>query len=196
MAAFCLLPWKCHPQICVGLMCCFLLRNQIPFTVQPHIVSLLNIADCWQCCCVAIILKSLCSIIDNADQLAREAAHCRLPLSLSFLSSYTPRSRLDHTTPGLISTDGCILQVHHIMLVCASLQFRSRFDCVTTPCSILISSRRGCVLQVYYTTPINKTEVKGFWCHACYQDNRGERIELDGTNVSILAIGPSMHHMS
>ena len=39
-------------------------------------------------------------------------------------------------------------------------------------------------LQVYYTTPANKTEVKGFWCHPCYQDHRGERIELDGTNVS------------
>ncbi len=41
-------------------------------------------------------------------------------------------------------------------------------------------------LQVYYTTPVNKTEVKGFWCHPCYQDHRGERIELDGTNVSLL----------
>lgn len=41
-------------------------------------------------------------------------------------------------------------------------------------------------LQVYYTTPVNKTEVKGFWCHPCYQDHRGERIELDGTNVGLL----------
>jgi len=41
-------------------------------------------------------------------------------------------------------------------------------------------------LQVYYTTPVNKTEVKGFWCHPCYQDHRGERIELDGTNVSLV----------
>ena len=38
-------------------------------------------------------------------------------------------------------------------------------------------------MQVYYTTPVNKTEVKGFWCHPCHQDHRGERIELDGTNV-------------
>ncbi len=40
-------------------------------------------------------------------------------------------------------------------------------------------------MQVYYTTPVNKTEVKGFWCHPCYQDHRGERIELDGTNVGL-----------
>lgn len=39
--------------------------------------------------------------------------------------------------------------------------------------------------QVYYTTPMNKTEVKGFWCHACFQDTRGERIELDGTNLQV-----------
>lgn len=39
--------------------------------------------------------------------------------------------------------------------------------------------------QVYYTTPVNKTEVKGFWCHPCYQDHRGERIELDGTNLNV-----------
>ncbi|KAL0048475.1 hypothetical protein WJX82_004140 [Trebouxia sp. C0006] len=39
--------------------------------------------------------------------------------------------------------------------------------------------------QVYYTTPVNKTEVKGFWCHPCYQDHRGERIELDGTNLQV-----------
>ena len=39
------------------------------------------------------------------------------------------------------------------------------------------------LLQVYYATPMNRSEVKGCWCHPCYQDHRGERIELDGTQV-------------
>lgn len=62
-------------------------------------------------------------------------------------------------------------------------------DCCQVPVQQLqqeVGIVRWCALQVYYTTPVNKTEVKGFWCHPCYQDHRGERIELDGTNVSLL----------
>jgi hypothetical protein len=39
-------------------------------------------------------------------------------------------------------------------------------------------------MQVYYTTPAKKSEgVKGFWCHSCYSEHRGEVIELEGMRV-------------
>ena len=38
--------------------------------------------------------------------------------------------------------------------------------------------------QVYYTTPAKKSEgVKGYWCHSCYSEHRGEVIELEGMRV-------------
>ncbi len=38
--------------------------------------------------------------------------------------------------------------------------------------------------QVYYTTPSKKSEgVKGYWCHPCYNEHRGEVIELEGMRV-------------
>ena len=56
-------------------------------------------------------------------------------------------------------------------------------------------SQKGCRLslmvtscntdvQVYYTTPSKKSEgVKGYWCHPCYNEHRGEVIELEGMRV-------------
>ena len=39
-------------------------------------------------------------------------------------------------------------------------------------------------MQVYYTTPSKKSEgVKGYWCHPCYNEHRGEVIELEGMRV-------------
>ena len=39
-------------------------------------------------------------------------------------------------------------------------------------------------VQVYYTTPSKKSEgVKGYWCHPCYNEHRGEVIELEGMRV-------------
>ena len=35
--------------------------------------------------------------------------------------------------------------------------------------------------QVYYTTPVRKSEVKGYWCHACYTDHRSDYIEVSET---------------
>ena len=44
--------------------------------------------------------------------------------------------------------------------------------------------QRVCGLQVYYTTPSKKSEgVKGYWCHPCYNEHRGEVIELEGLRV-------------
>ncbi len=38
--------------------------------------------------------------------------------------------------------------------------------------------------QVYYTTPAKKSEgVKGFWCHSCYSEHRGEIIQMEGMRV-------------
>ena len=37
--------------------------------------------------------------------------------------------------------------------------------------------------QVYYTTPMKKSEVKGYWCHACFTETRSENIELDGARI-------------
>ena len=37
--------------------------------------------------------------------------------------------------------------------------------------------------QVFYSTPMKKSEVKGNWCSSCYQDHRGDRIDLDGTSI-------------
>lgn len=39
------------------------------------------------------------------------------------------------------------------------------------------------VAQVYYTTPMKKSEVKGYWCHACYTETRSDVIDLDGTRI-------------
>ena len=37
---------------------------------------------------------------------------------------------------------------------------------------------------MYYTTPSKKSEgVKGYWCHPCYNEHRGEVIELEGMRV-------------
>ena len=37
---------------------------------------------------------------------------------------------------------------------------------------------------MYYTTPSKKSEgVKGYWCHPCYNEHRGEVIELEGLRV-------------
>ena len=37
---------------------------------------------------------------------------------------------------------------------------------------------------MYYTTPAKKSEgVKGYWCHSCYSEHRGEVIELEGMRV-------------
>ena len=37
---------------------------------------------------------------------------------------------------------------------------------------------------MYYTTPAKKSEgVKGFWCHSCFSEHRGEVIELEGMRV-------------
>lgn len=39
-------------------------------------------------------------------------------------------------------------------------------------------------VQVYYTTPAKKSEgVKGFWCHSCYSEHRGEIIQMEGMRV-------------
>jgi hypothetical protein len=41
-----------------------------------------------------------------------------------------------------------------------------------------------CCGQVYYTTPAKKSEgVKGFWCHSCYSEHRGEIIQMEGMRV-------------
>ena len=36
-------------------------------------------------------------------------------------------------------------------------------------------------MQVYYMTPAKSTEIKGYWCHGCYMDARGDRLDLDGS---------------
>ena len=36
---------------------------------------------------------------------------------------------------------------------------------------------------MYYTTPMKKSEVKGYWCHACYTETRSDVIDLDGTRI-------------
>ena len=54
-------------------------------------------------------------------------------------------------------------------------------------------SSSGCarLAQVYYTTPAKKSEgVKGYWCHSCYSEHRGEVIELEGMRVRKVAPHP------
>lgn len=36
---------------------------------------------------------------------------------------------------------------------------------------------------MYYTTPMKKSEVKGYWCHACFTETRSDVIDLDGTRI-------------
>ncbi|KAK9824572.1 hypothetical protein WJX72_011411 [[Myrmecia] bisecta] len=42
--------------------------------------------------------------------------------------------------------------------------------------------------QVYYCTPLKKSEVKGYWCHPCYTEHKGDRIDLDGTLIRKLEL--------
>ena len=49
---------------------------------------------------------------------------------------------------------------------------------------VIFDSHTCFCAQVYYTTPAKKSEgVKGFWCHSCYNEHRGEVIELEGMRV-------------
>ena len=50
-------------------------------------------------------------------------------------------------------------------------------------CDYQARAHLGCVAQVYYTTPMKKSEVKGYWCHACYTETRSDVIDLDGTRI-------------
>ena len=48
-------------------------------------------------------------------------------------------------------------------------------------------------VQVYYTTPSKKSEgVKGYWCHGCYSEHRGEVIELEGMRVRKVTLQSSL----
>ena len=48
-------------------------------------------------------------------------------------------------------------------------------------------------VQVYYTTPSKKSEgVKGYWCHPCYNEHRGEVIELEGMRVRKVTCGQDL----
>ena len=41
------------------------------------------------------------------------------------------------------------------------------------------------LLQVYWSQPLSQTsEIKGYWCHGCYQDQKGDTIDMDGSRVS------------
>lgn len=36
---------------------------------------------------------------------------------------------------------------------------------------------------MYYCLPQAKNEVKGFWCHGCYSEYKGDFIDLEGNHL-------------
>ena len=51
---------------------------------------------------------------------------------------------------------------------------------VKRKCGVIV----GCFgLQVFYATPATSPEIKGYWCHACYSEVKGEIMEIDGSQV-------------